>query len=157
MLIQSSLLHSAWGKSMAGARGKGSVLLFWHTFFLIKLWLVISKFNFSRNFRIFLGGCGLWPPPFKISGSSPKAISLQYCNFTKKKERKDVARAFKTQLDFFGLYTLLIIPDAWRQLVKGSLFLFQTKQKASLYFTNWRHISGIINKVYRHSIKIGFI
>jgi len=28
------------------------------------------------------------------------------------------------------LYTLLIIPDAWRQLVDGSLFLFKTKQKA---------------------------
>jgi len=46
------------------------------------------------------------------------------------------------------LYTLLIIRDAWRQLVNGSLFLFKTKQKASLYFTNWRHLSGIINKVY---------
>jgi len=46
------------------------------------------------------------------------------------------------------VYTLLIISDAWRQLVKGSLFLFKTKQKASLYFTNWRQISGIINKVY---------
>jgi len=43
---------------------------------------------------------------------------------------------------------LLIIPDVWRQLVNGSLFLFKTKQKASLYFTNWRHISAIINKVY---------
>jgi len=47
-----------------------------------------------------------------------------------------------------SLYTLLIIPDAWPQWVSGSLFLFKTKQKASLYFTNWRHISGIINKVY---------
>jgi len=46
------------------------------------------------------------------------------------------------------LYTLLIIPDAWRQLVNWYLFLFKTKPKASLYFTNWRHISGIINKVY---------
>jgi len=40
---------------------------------------------------------------------------------------------------------------AWRQLVSGSLFLFKTKQKASLYFTYWRHISGIINKVYMTS------
>jgi len=47
-----------------------------------------------------------------------------------------------------SLYTLLIIPDAWREMVNGSLFLFKTKQKASLYFTNWRHISAIINKVY---------
>jgi len=47
------------------------------------------------------------------------------------------------------IYTLLIMPDAWRQMVNGSLFLFKTKQKASLYFTNWRHISGIINKVYK--------
>jgi len=47
-----------------------------------------------------------------------------------------------------SLYTLSIIPDAWRQLVKGSFFLFKTKQKPSLYFTNWCHISGIINKVY---------
>jgi len=42
------------------------------------------------------------------------------------------------------VYTLFIIPDAWRQLVSGSLFLFKTIQKASLYFTYWRHISGII-------------
>jgi len=36
--------------------------------------------------------------------------------------------------------------------VKESLFLFKTKQKAYLYFTNWRHISGIVNKVYREMI-----
>jgi len=55
------------------------------------------------------------------------------------------------------LYTLLIILDAWRQLVNGSLFLFKTKQKASLYFTNWHHISGIINKVYNYLILITII
>jgi len=50
------------------------------------------------------------------------------------------------------LYILLRIPDAWRQLVSGSLFLFKTKQKVSLYFTYWRPISGIIYKVYIREI-----
>jgi len=46
------------------------------------------------------------------------------------------------------VYTLLIIPKMWRELVKNkgvsSLVLNRNKDP----FTNWRHASGIINKVY---------
>jgi len=54
-----------------------------------------------------------------------------------------------------NLYTLLIIPEMWRQLVKykEGFCLVLNRNKDS--FTNWRHALGIIHKVYKSFVLIG--
>jgi len=46
------------------------------------------------------------------------------------------------------IYTLLIIPEMWRQLVKYKEAICLVLNRNKDPFTNWRHASGIIYKVY---------
>jgi len=47
-----------------------------------------------------------------------------------------------------ALYTLLIISEMWRQLVKYKEAFCLILNRNKDQFTNWRHASGIISKVY---------
>jgi len=53
-------------------------------------------------------------------------------------------------LHIIPLYTLLIIPEMWRQLVKYKEAYCLVLNRNKDTFTNWRHASGIINKVYNY-------
>jgi len=51
-----------------------------------------------------------------------------------------------------NIYALLIIPEMWRQLVKYKEAFCLVLNRNKNPFTNWRHASGIINKVYKSQV-----